>query len=109
MVLVRLFGLVFGVLALPVWADPPWRGQADQSVLLSDFPATVRFDGGTGQRRVEVEELDQRGNTRQVRFTLLDGAGRRAPILAYLEVTVRTQGPSETVTVDMMQSFGAPG
>lgn len=101
--------LVFGALALPVRADPPWRGEGDQSVRLADLPPTADLEAAPGGKRVEVEELERDGTARKLRFTMLDGAGARAPILAYLEVTVRPDGAASRIQIDMMQSFGPAG
>lgn len=87
----------------------PWKGGSDERVRLEAFGGLTSFESAPGQRHVEVEELDRRGDTRQLRFIMTDGAGSRAPLLAYLDVTVRTDRAGTAITLDMMQSFGRPG
>lgn len=107
----RFFFLGFACLAtaVPAFADSPWQTVRDHTVRLADFPEGVSFDGPRGDRRISVEELDAWSDGHKLRFTLLEGPGNRAPIEAYVDVTVRTGPNGNVITLDMMQSFGTPG
>jgi len=96
----------------PAQADGPWGTRREQKVPLTAFAPLRPFaatDDQVRKRTVSVEEIEKYHDGYQLQFQLLDGTGAKAPILAYVQATVRDKGGQLTVNLDMMQSFGDAG